>query len=459
MWAKTAYMKSILVISSALILSMASFFTQSDINVTFDMPSEIVAGESFILNLDVDKGDISNFAKLQLELPEGFSAELYDGKSGTFTFYDQKMKLIWLSLPSDPKFQVKVKINTTKTLNGVFNFNGKISFVIKGERKSKELISSKLSVSPSASAIETVKTANLSTPTDTTETSINIGSKETEIFCSRNFDAKQVAPGGTFLVEIKINKTNISGFGKIVENIPEGFTAQEIESNGALFSQKGNEIKFLWMTLPADDEFTVSYKIMVNENSTGIKVIDGKMSFLEGSEKKSSLIDGSSIEINSTPKTDIPQTVNIENKPPIEENNPKKEDEKPLVQDSNPIEESSILVQDKSTENIDPISTYNNISSNQVNYRVQICALRKKVATDYFVKKHNVKETIYADMHEGWHKYTVGDYKKYMDARKQKDITAKNYKINGTFVTAYNSGTRITVQEALMITKDEWIAP
>ena len=62
-------------------------------------------------------------------------------------------------------------------------------------------------------------------------------------------------------------------------------------------------------------------------------------------------------------------------------------------------------------------------------------------------------------MHEGWHKYTVGDYKKYMDARKQKDIAAKNYKINGTCVTAYNSGTRITVQEVLMITKDEWIAP
>lgn len=439
-------------VSSALILSVASFFTQSDMNLTFDMPTEVVAGESFILNIDVDKGDISNFAKLQLNFPEGFSAELLEGQEGTFTFYDQKMKLIWISLPSDSKFQVKVKINTDKSITGDFNFNGKISFVFDGERKSKDLVTPRFNISPNAKSTEPGKTAAATKPAGTSGTSINVGSKETEMSCSRSFDATQIAPGETFLIELKIKKSNVSGFGKIVENLPEGFTAREVEANGALFSQKGSEVKFLWMTLPADDEFTVSYKVMVDDNLTGNKVIDGKMSYLEGSDKKFSLIDGTSIEINEAPSTTAPPVTTPpaggnNNTPPVEDKKPPVEATKPPVEDKKPP-----------VDNTPP--TDDNLASNhQVNYRVQICALRKQVPTEHFVKNHNVQEHIYLNMHEGWHKYTVGDFKKYMDAREHRGVASSDYKIKGPFVTAYNNGSRITVQEALMITKDEWVAP
>ena len=64
------------------------------------------------MDVKINKGEISNFAKLQLNFPEGFTAELLEGKGGTFTFYDQKMKLIWISLPSDPEFTVKLKVAT-----------------------------------------------------------------------------------------------------------------------------------------------------------------------------------------------------------------------------------------------------------------------------------------------------------------------------------------------------------
>lgn len=545
-------MKSLLIVSSFLVISIASLFSPSEINVTFDAPSAITSGESFIMDIEIDKGDISDFAKLQLSLPEGFSAELFEGNEGTFTFYDQKIKLIWISLPSEPKLNVKIKIGCDTSLTGDYNFKGKISYVLEGERKNKELVSPTIKVNPKSKTESNNIASNAIINNHTTSSST------TELSCLRSFDATNIRPGETFLVTLKVKKSNVSGVGKIIENIPNGFTAKEIENNGAIFSQKDNQVKFLWMTLPSDNEFTVSYKIMVDENLDGNKVIDGKMSYLDGDITKNALIDGTSIEItnvqqdiqtagseeksedetlvaktekketqksetvekriasnekeNSTQnesneinqnsvQTEVEKTTKkvvvdntiasneekkstqVVNKP--EENNTSSkvknttttqennsvdntiaDNEKnniPQNETSSSIENTNSIEKEKITQTesktVSMSATNETASNHKVNYRVQICALRKKTDTNYFTKNHNVKEKIYLNMHEGWHKYTVGNFKEYMSARDHRSTAKSNYKINGSFVTAYNDGSRITVQEALMITKDKWIAP
>ena len=499
MGAKQAIMKSIFAASSILILSIASFFTQSDMNISFEAPTQVVAGESFVLNVNVNKGDISNFAKLQLNLPNGFTAELLEGKGGTFTFYDQKMKLIWISLPSDPEFTIKVKVTTDRSIAGDFNFNGKISFVKEGERMSKDLVTGNINLSPN-----TNKGAPNQANAETSGTGINVesGKGTADLTCLRSFDASQIVPGGTFLVELKIKKSNVSGVGKIIENVPEGFTAQEVEANGAIFSQKGAQVKFLWMTLPAEDNFTVSYKVAVDPNLSGNKVIDGKISYLDGSDTKQYLIDGTSISINRSPNaisaSDSPDqdqiALNNQSNTSSEEDGYKELTSDGIETDSEkdePAEQDPIL-KDGTSENTVADNTNNDQASSdivktydpngpktddngnslvplgqdktknethKVNYRVQICALRKEVSTDHFVTNHNVTEHIYKNMHDGWHKYTVGDFKKYMNASGHRQVAKNDYNIKGPFVTAYNDGSRITVQEALMITKDEWEAP
>ena len=53
-------------------------------------------------------------------------------------------------------------------------------------------------------------------------------------------------------------------------------------------------------------------------------------------------------------------------------------------------------------------------------------------------------------------KYTTGSYGVYKDARDKRN-SLDSYNFPGPFVTAYKHGERITVQEALTLTNQEWV--
>lgn len=92
-----------------------------------------------------------------------------------------------------------------------------------------------------------------------------------------------------------------------------------------------------------------------------------------------------------------------------------------------------------------------------VNYRVQIAAGKNVVDAAYFEKRHQWTNEFVIENHEGWVKYTTGSFQQYKMARdSREEINANDHKFDGPFVTAYNEGSRITVQEALMITKQKW---
>ncbi len=78
-----------------------------------------------------------------------------------------------------------------------------------------------------------------------------------------------------------INKGNKEKFAKIQETVPEGYTAVTIESKDAIFTFKDQTVKLLWMNLPADPYFVISYKLVPNEGITEKPKMDGTFSYIE----------------------------------------------------------------------------------------------------------------------------------------------------------------------------------
>jgi hypothetical protein len=96
-----------------------------------------------------------------------------------------------------------------------------------------------------------------------------------------------VAVGSSFVVELRITKTNISGVAKFQQELPAGFTATAIETATGSFLFENNTVKIIWMNLPEETEFKISYRVNVPKNSKVNSTVSlgGKISYVENSEK------------------------------------------------------------------------------------------------------------------------------------------------------------------------------
>ena len=91
----------------------------------------------------------------------------------------------------------------------------------------------------------------------------------------------------------------------------------------------------------------------------------------------------------------------------------------------------------------------------EVLYSIQIAALHTAKAPEVLASYYKITEPVKTEMAEGFTKYTVGNHKLYKEAHDARDMI-KTKGVKDAWVTAYNKGKRITVQEALMITSQKW---
>ena len=261
-------LKSLIAILSTIFIFLFSFF-MPPIGFDFSAPTEVTAGTEFTVVLSIKKGSVEGFARFQQNLPEGFSAELIDAATGDFKFEKQTVKFFWLILPNTEAITISYKIKVANNISGEFDLNGIFSYV-DGDKKYEEMPLHHIKVLPSPNA---GLLAN-----DSSAIQMELPSK---VLCQRKSIHKNEK--GEIEVQLLVNRGDLSKdqFAKIQENIPEGYDVQTIETQGGIFTFQNNIAKFLWMTLPPDQEFTVSYKLIPKEGTDITKLdLSGDFSYL-----------------------------------------------------------------------------------------------------------------------------------------------------------------------------------
>jgi hypothetical protein len=497
--------KGLLIYINIIFLSAISFFSAADITLSSSVPTTAKAGESFEIALTVNKGDLKDFAKIQYNIPTGATATAIDVKGGDFKVTNDMVKITWMGMPAEATFTVKFKVTTTKETTGTIPLTGKFSYISNGEPKDVFFNQNNITfggsaaaTTPAAATTNTTTTTTATntnptatTPANTATTATNSDTKPATttnttaastgtVSAKRVLSSTTVKNGESFTVEITVTKNDVTGYAKIQDNLPAGFTAEEIDSYGGQFSIEDGKAKILWMTIPADKVFKVKYKVNVDNTVKGKQKIEGFFSYLPDQTSDTKINIGVS-EITVSNEATVATTAPVKTETtPANTNTTKSADktetstapaktetvkviekEKPSTTSTTANttkpkvkKENSVAVSQTPAVINNPGATNNN---QQLYYSVQICALKRAVDVSYFEKNHAVTQKVYVQMHEGWHKYTIGEFSVYKEARDYRETVKATNKIVGPFVTAYNKGVRITVQEALMISGQQWV--
>jgi hypothetical protein len=450
-------------------LLIYQFFFADGITISQNIPASAKPDTEFTVELTINKGTTSGFAKLQQDLPEGFTAVQDDNNGASFTFSNQSVKFIWMSLPGDKEFKIKYKVKVAAGMSGEKTIGGKFSYVVDNVKQAVDIAPSVIKIEGAEAVATTTTTAtpdNTSTTTTTTPdntatttaaTTTTSANEPSAVTCTRK------APETTtedFTVEITINKGNVSGFAKLLETLPKGFTASQGESMGASFSYlpEENKVKFVWVSMPTVPEFKITYKVSVAPGVSGAQTIDGVFSYIENDETKKHTIPSTVITVGSAMATTTTTTTpdNTATTTTTTPDNTATTNTTTTTPDNTATTNTTATTAtttDNSTKDLS--ATTIPAPQGNVNYKVQIAALRNPVETDKLATRFNINQSIEREMAQGFTKYLVGSHPEYKSARDSRE-NIKSKGVNDAFVTAYNSGKRITVQEALMITSQKW---
>ncbi len=437
---------------------IGAFFADGVV-IDHNTPETLNPGEKKIVSICVNKGEVAGFAKLQLEIPAGLTVRPIKKSGASFTFSGQKAKFIWMTLPDTQNFCVEYEIEANTATCGPKVITGQFSYIKENERIDYEVDAKTIQVGSCGEVVDNVNEDNQSSSTaNSTNTSM--------ASCKRT--VTEITPG-EFLVELECANVQTDGFAKYIENVSSDYTISEDNNGDAIATISDNSIKYVWFESPSDDSFSVSYKL--NGAAAKDPNIQGEFTFVSDNTPKSTsisnnfianpnsstLVEETQTESNEVINSTDPTEEIVDNNSSLNKNTQSESDNIPT--DASSLEEtSSIPTEDLSDNSVADLSASDVPDAEEgITYKVQLAATHKYMNGAKFKTAYKFQGTIQLENHEGWTKYVTGSHGEYKDARDARNsITSAHPKFRGPFVTAYNYGERITVQEALMISKQKW---
>ncbi|MBA4242066.1 MAG: hypothetical protein C0448_15185 [Sphingobacteriaceae bacterium] len=151
------------------IASFTSVFSQITINANF--PSNMNSASTVDADVKINKGAVGNFAKYQLDVPAGYVISIVDAKGGNFTFENQRAKIVWVSVPSEPEFTIKLKVQANSDATNPGTFLQKFYYLENNEKKEVEAAPAIINIGGGSAVVATTPTetkpVTTTTPTET----------------------------------------------------------------------------------------------------------------------------------------------------------------------------------------------------------------------------------------------------------------------------------------------------
>ncbi|MBK9283986.1 MAG: SPOR domain-containing protein [Sphingobacteriaceae bacterium] len=118
-------------------LSFISSSVFSQIQINTNLPNVIGPSDELNVEVKITKSDIEGFAKYQMDVPAGIKAGEGNSLQGSFTFEEQRIKIVWVNIPGEKEFIFSFKLNTGNK-KGEIVLNQKFFYLVDGAKKDTE---------------------------------------------------------------------------------------------------------------------------------------------------------------------------------------------------------------------------------------------------------------------------------------------------------------------------------
>ncbi len=439
------------------------FSTGQDVYLEIKAPPFAEAGSTVDVEIELHKSRLTGFARFQQELPYGVTASPVFPADMNFSFEENRLTMIWLNLPPEEVIRIQYQIHIHERLKGDLQLDGTFSYIEDNQRMVKEASGMNLAINPSPGMDERLIV-------DIGETGTIWPAAEARIDNYRNIAAVRQDPVPDndlgFIVNILVHKGEKNYFAKIEERIPDGFTAIQMENKGGIFSFSDQKARIIWRNLPMERSFLVSYRLIPHGVAEAVPVINGEFSFMHNDISTSLNImqmDRDLRALNEQEKQQLVASITEEPVTPARVTPPsvaqashtaaapvRPPETTRTVEPVRPPETTRLPVT-PGVELSKPLET-----EAGVYYRVQLAAGRRPVDPEKYFGKMNITHDVRSEIHEGWIKYSAGSFYDYRSARDYRVTVWNTTPVGDAFVSAYNDGIRITVQEALVIANHQW---
>lgn len=124
------------------LLILLSFITLSQIFaqvvMTNNIPTKLPVGSDVVIEVKINKGTIANFTKYHMDVPVGMDVSEVDSRTGNFTFENNRAKIVWVSVPGEIEFTIKMKVHVNTQAPAEGTIAQKFYFLDGGVKKEVE---------------------------------------------------------------------------------------------------------------------------------------------------------------------------------------------------------------------------------------------------------------------------------------------------------------------------------
>jgi len=122
-----------------------SLYSVTSISYCVKSPSLIYAGETYNVNITINKNSISGSSKFEVILPEGFIVNPINTSGANFVFEGNKAKFIWVILPSTESINLSYNITVPSSHSGHKQIYRKF-FYVKDKKVHEEAFYSNINI-------------------------------------------------------------------------------------------------------------------------------------------------------------------------------------------------------------------------------------------------------------------------------------------------------------------------